>query len=130
MKKITALMIIAVLAMAGLAIAQYTPRSTEGAGADNEQSVTNGQIVTLVGGVNVLTSYGQAATYTNFVTLAAPVGGGMVAYVANSHASSNTLTISTGSTFRSTAIELTSGNGAVMFSGDNGTITNWYGLKN
>jgi len=56
--------------LAGSLLAQdYTPVSREGY-PQTAQTVTNGQAVTLTAGVNVLTSSGQADTYTNTITLA------------------------------------------------------------
>lgn len=98
-----------VLAAIGIAVAQdYTPRSGQGVDVV-AQTVTNGQAVTLSLGINVLTSSGQANTYTNTITLANVASAGALYWVVNADASTNLIAIAKTGNWKTAAIELAAG---------------------
>lgn len=88
----------------GFAVAQdYTPRSAQGIPVVS-QTVTNGQAVTLTMGINVLTSAGQANTYTNTITLANVASAGALYWIVNADASTNAIAIAQSGNWKTAAI--------------------------
>lgn len=88
MKHIAA--ILALASIAGIALAaDLTPASKETLLVQTAQAVTNGQAVTIGSGLTVLTTAGSADTYTNTITLAAPLQAGKFAILKVAASQSN-----------------------------------------
>lgn len=83
MKKFFVVLAVSAVAMCGVAKADITPASKEGAvKVQTAQVVTNGQTVVIGSGLNVLTGVGSANGSTNTITLVAPSKAGLMAIVA------------------------------------------------
>ena len=95
--------------LAGSLLAQdYTPMSREGY-SQTAQTVTNGQAVTLKAGDNVLTSSGQADTYTNTITLANVAAANVAYWLVNADGSTNTIALAKTGNWKTAAVVLSAG---------------------
>jgi len=102
--------------LAGSLLAQdYTPMSREGY-SQTAQTVTNGQAVTLTAGVNVLTSSGQADTYTNTITLANVAVANVAYWLVNADGSTNTIALAKTGNWKTAAVVLSAGEALYLVS--------------
>jgi hypothetical protein len=93
--------------------------------------VTNGQAVTLQGGVNVLNPYNGTNNAVATVTLVRPTAG-TVSFIVIPSSSTNSLAVAASGAWNSTALALVAGDAAILFGGYNtdGVGTNaWHGQK-
>lgn len=102
------LLVLAVACICPLFAQDYTPRSGQGIPVGT-QTVTNGQAVTLVLGINVLTSAGQADTYTNTITIANVASKGALYWLVNADASTNAIAIAKSGNWKTAAVVLSAG---------------------
>jgi hypothetical protein len=96
----------------------YTPKSVETDRTIHAQTVTNGQAVEIVEGVNLLTASGQTSGYTNTITLAvattaADVSGTAIVrstcWIVNSSDSTNCIAVAKSGSWKTDAIVLAAG---------------------
>jgi len=93
--------------------------------------VTNGQAVTLTGGINLLQGTGSPNLNTNTVTVTRPLGGELC-YIVNVATASNLVAVASAGAWNSTAVELAAGEAAYALglSDIDGTGTNaWRGAE-
>lgn len=102
------LLVLAVACICPVFAQDYTPRSGQGISVE-AQTVTNGQAVTLVLGINVLTSAGQADTYTNTITIANVASKGALYWIVNADASTNTVALAKTGNWKTAAVTLAAG---------------------
>jgi hypothetical protein len=88
-------------------------------------AATNGQTLTMSGFINLITSTGKPNVNTNAVTLAAPSAAGQWALLYNQKTSTNLLSIASSGTFHGPAVELSAGEGVLLFAP---SATNWAGI--
>ncbi|MDD5677125.1 MAG: hypothetical protein PHW60_03920 [Kiritimatiellae bacterium] len=107
--KLAILLILPSLMLAGIVLAEdYTPMSRAGY-PQTAQTVTNGQAVTLSPGINILTSIGQADTYTNTITLVNVAASNVAYWLVNADDSTNTVALAKTGNWKSAAVVLSSG---------------------
>lgn len=86
------------------------------------QTITNGQVVTLSGVVNLLTASGEAAEGTNVITFADVSSAGQVFVIINTSTETNLIGVAQSGAWKSAAIELSANEAVVFFSSDTNAL--------